>query len=209
MNKNDLQRERQVLAFAAMLQCIHETYRIADTGNSSAPILHTAIHSILALEAPDFDSVYQQTANLSTGLQQTISLLNTRNPFLEPRLIRHLISLLYLQNKLMRNKKMVTKLQQGIVTIQSQKVHFQLETKALTTKLAELYTQTISNLSPRIIINGEQMHLSNPDNIALIRTLLLAAIRAAVLWRQMGGSRWQLILQKKKWVETAEKLLGN
>ena len=68
----------------------------------------------------------------------------------------------------------------------------------LVEKLAELYTQTISTLTPRIMVNGEHGHLSNPAIAAKVRAALFAGIRSAFLWHQLGGSRWQLLFSRKK-----------
>jgi high frequency lysogenization protein len=38
--------------------------------------------------------------------------------------------------------------------------------------------------------------------------LLLAGIRAAVLWQQLGGNRWSLFWSRKKYVATAHKFLS-
>ncbi|GAM56239.1 hypothetical protein JCM19232_5254 [Vibrio ishigakensis] len=43
---------------------------------------------------------------------------------------------------------------------------------------------------------------------AKVRALLLAGIRSAVLWRQVGGKRRHLIFSRKKMVEQAEILLA-
>jgi high frequency lysogenization protein len=41
----------------------------------------------------------------------------------------------------------------------------------------------------------------------MIRALLLAAMRAAVLWRQRGGNRLRLIFQRKHMLECCAALL--
>ena len=41
-------------------------------------------------------------------------------------------------------------------------------------------------------------HLQQTDTAAKIRALLLAGIRSARLWRQLGGHRWQLIFSRRK-----------
>ena len=64
--------------------------------------------------------------------------------------------------------------------------------------LADIYSTTISTLSPRIMVRGEPLHLQNPENINRIRALLLAGIRSAMLWRQCGGRRLQILLGRKR-----------
>ncbi|MEQ8953835.1 MAG: DUF489 family protein, partial [Gammaproteobacteria bacterium] len=39
-----------------------------------------------------------------------------------------------------------------------------------------------------------------------IRALLLAGIRAAFLWYQLGGRRWRLLLYRKRIQETAHNM---
>jgi high frequency lysogenization protein len=58
------------------------------------------------------------------------------------------------------------------------------------------------------MINGDPQHLSNPNVVNKIRALLLAGIRASLLWRQCGGSRWHLLLHRKKLQHEANRLLS-
>ena len=74
-------------------------------------------------------------------------------------------------------------------------------------KIGELYQETISTINPRIIVKGEQSYLSNVDTASKVRTLLLAGIRSAILWNQIGGSQWKLLFTRGNYVRTAKKLL--
>lgn len=74
-------------------------------------------------------------------------------------------------------------------------------------KIAALYTQTISTLSPRIVVNGRPQHLQVDRTVHWIRTLLFAGLRSAVLWRQLGGGRFSLMFGRKKMLEQAQSLL--
>jgi high frequency lysogenization protein len=47
--------------------------------------------------------------------------------------------------------------------------------------LAETYSETVSTLSPRIMVTGEPNLLNRPEIANRIRALLLAGVRAAVL----------------------------
>lgn len=73
-------------------------------------------------------------------------------------------------------------------------------------RLADIYKKTVSNLIPIIEVHGEADYLESSANANLIRALLLAAIRAAVIWRQKGGRRWQFVFQAKKIIEVVEAL---
>ena len=64
--------------------------------------------------------------------------------------------------------------------------------------LADLYQETISTLGKRIQVSGNPEILQQPGVADSIRTLLLAGVRFGWLWQQMGGSRWQLILNRKQ-----------
>ena len=49
---------------------------------------------------------------------------------------------------------------------------------------------------------------NNPDNANKVRAILLAGIRAAVLWTQCGGSRWQVLFKRSALLLETEKLLA-
>ena len=83
---------------------------------------------------------------------------------------------------------------------------FDMSQSAVVLKIDGLYQDSISRLSPRIRVAGEENYLQNAENAARVRTLLLAGIRAAVLWRQLGGSKWKLLLGRRKYVAAAREL---
>ena len=68
--------------------------------------------------------------------------------------------------------------------------------------------QQISRLTPQVMVRGEERYLRDADIAARIRTLLLAGIRAAVLWRQLGGSKWRLFIGRKKYLAASRKFLS-
>jgi high frequency lysogenization protein len=74
-------------------------------------------------------------------------------------------------------------------------------------EIATLYTDTISGLSPRIVVNGKPQYLKLERTVDWIRTLLLAGLRSAVLWDQLGGGRFELLFGRKRIVREAESLL--
>jgi high frequency lysogenization protein len=57
------------------------------------------------------------------------------------------------------------------------------------------------------MVQGDPQYLQVGDNAARIRVLLLAGIRACVLWRQAGGNRWRLILNRQALLNEASRQL--
>ena len=105
------------------------------------------------------------------------------------------------------NKNMLNEISAGIERAKNQSIHFTTTHENIIASLANLYTNTISTLRPRIMVQGEQVYLRNSDTAGKIRPLLLAGIRAAVLWHQLGGSKWKLVFSRKKYAITANQLL--
>lgn len=72
--------------------------------------------------------------------------------------------------------------------------------------LAAIYSDIISPLGTKIHVVGMQDYLVRPDIQHKIRASLLAGIRAAILWQQVGGSRWQFLFSRKKIFNQAQQL---
>ena len=102
---------------------------------------------------------------------------------------------------------MIQQIAQGIEGARAKLVHFPKLHPNLLAHLADIYSQTVSQLQPRIMVKGEPNYLQNPDNQNRIRSLLLAGIRAAWLWRQVGGSRWRIVFGRNKLLEAAHHYL--
>lgn len=75
-------------------------------------------------------------------------------------------------------------------------------------QLANIYKDTISTYSAKIQVTGNGRYLEQAANQAKIRALLLAAIRSAVLWDQVGGKKRQFLFSKNKILETAKAYLA-
>ena len=74
-------------------------------------------------------------------------------------------------------------------------------------QVAELYTGTVSTLTPRVVVTGNPQHLQNPRTVSWIRALLFSGLRSAVLWDQLGGGRFRLIIARRRLLADAEAAL--
>ena len=72
-----------------------------------------------------------------------------------------------------------------------------------------LYQDTLSTLRQRIQVHGDMRNVQQPNNASKIRALLLAGIRSARLWRQLGGHRWQLVFSRRKLLNELQSMLRN
>ena len=70
-----------------------------------------------------------------------------------------------------------------------------------------LYEDTLSTFRHRIQVHGDMRNLQQSGNAAKIRALLLAGIRSARLWRQLGGYRWQMVFSRRKLLDELYPLL--
>ena len=122
-------------------------------------------------------------------------------------LTRLVLGVLRLERRLARNPRMLADLRSGIELIQRQVEHFGTTHATVQTRLADLYVATLSQLRPRVIVHGNPVNLSNTQLVEQIRALLLAAVRAAVLWRQVGGSQIRLLLRRREYAMLARGLL--
>ena len=192
---------------AALFQSASLVHDIATSGRHDEADLVTSLRSILITD-PDSTAELYEPGNLRTGLQVLVNQLGTTSRSRKVDIARYVIALMHLQNKLRKETSMLNRIAEGIERARTQTEHFELTHSNVLANLAGTYSDTISQLQPRVMVNGEQQYLSNPDNVNRIRALLLAGMRAAVLWRQLGGSRWQILFKRKRLVETAQKLLG-
>lgn len=196
----------RAIALAALFQACELVRQIAWSGRAELEPFDTCVGSVLALQAPDIEHLYGEVSRLRMGIDALVAQLAEAPQGRNVELTRYAVSVLHLERRLTKNSAMVAQLRAGLEKAQAQLEFFGPTHENMIARLAELYQQTISQIGPRIIVQGEQSHLSNPDNAAKIRSLLLAGIRAAVLWRQAGGNRWRLIFGRKQLLAEARAL---
>ncbi len=197
----------QVIALAGVLQAAHMVKELAYHGTANTPAVESSLESVLRIDAPDAEAVFGGPAGVLDGLKVLRMQLAGDAQTRDMELARYAIALLTLETRLMKRSDLLGTLTQGIEQANANLEHFPLTHANTLARLADLYKQTISTLRPQIIVNGEQTHLQNPDTANKIRALLLAGIRAAVLWDQVGGSRLLLLFRRKRYLETTERLL--
>jgi high frequency lysogenization protein len=185
----------QAIALAGLAQAVYLVKQIARHGSADADAVEASIESVLKIDARDIADVYGGLDHLKTGIRQLKKQLQGP-PTLDPEQFNYAATLVYLERKLVNDQNLLQKLKHDSETLG----------ESMMSKLADLYQNTVSTLSPRVLVNGEPIHLTNPDNANKIRALLLAGIRSAFLWRQSGGRRWKIVLFRKRLLDESERL---
>lgn len=195
----------RILALAGLFQAARLAQQLAREGRAEPSALAASVQSLLAIDAPTTESVYGGAQGVRTGLELLRDKLTGGNTDTnDVEVARYVIGMIHLEGQLRRNPDMQDAIRRGIEAAREQMKFFEAAENGetlhprLAEKLAELYTQTLSTLTPRIMVNGEHGHLSNPLIAAKVRAALFAGIRSAFLWHQLGGSRWQLLFSRKK-----------
>ncbi len=205
--------QNRTIALAALFQCIDGVNQIANTGKIDETLYNTCINSILNDNADDAIGLYGSLENLNVGFTSMLYQLGAGQltPDGKPKDLeatRYALGLLHLEKKLYNNPAVFKEVIAGIQDTQKKLEFFDKDHENITASLAEIYANTISNVGPKIMVKGDQTHLANPKNASKIRALLLAGIRAALLWRQAGGNRWKLLLERGKLQKQADAFLS-
>jgi high frequency lysogenization protein len=211
--------EDRVLALAGVFQSAKLAQRLAYTNTVISQPYGASIYSILVTDAEQTYEVFgmespTDIAPLRLGLEMVRDKLKGGTDREEFEIARYVVNLIQLASQLQSDKQMMQQLSDGIDAIAAafppnpNWLHGEEPSDTLIQRIAEVYTSTISNMMPRIIINGEESVLKNEIAAAKIRVVLMAGIRAAHLWWQLGGRRWQLLFRRKQVADTARRLLA-
>jgi len=196
----------KTIALAGVYQAAAFAHELAQSGAvSRRDCFAGSLESLFVVNPDSTMAVFNHDLNrLAFGLRTLIKSFNKDKEYLN--IIKYVLTLLNLQSKFVSHDAMVKQVQHGI----QQAGHLgslDEHEAAMIEILAATYSKTISQLQPRVIIAGQPYHLKNKEVTEKIRAILLAGIRSAVLWKQVGGSHLQLLFKRKAYIQQAEQLL--
>ena len=205
----------RVLALAGAFQASRLVQQLAREGRCDQEAMRSTVASVFKIDAASTEDVFGGAQGVRLGLTILRDRLLEGTDTEDVELARYVVALLQLETVLQRHRVVLDAIRKGIEAAQTQMKFFESSGEddnegvhpRLAEKLADVYTQTVSTLTPRIMVNGEHGYLNNTLIAAKVRTALLAGIRAAVLWRQVGGNRWQLLIGRKKIASEAGAIL--
>ena len=198
------------LAMAGISQAARLVQQFAHDGQMDNEAFHTSLNSLLQMDPPSTLAVFGgEERNLKMGLETLIGVLNANNKGPAAELTRYTISLMVLERKLNANKTAMNTLGERLSQLERQLAHFELGSETIISALAGIYVDVVAPLGPRIQVTGSPAILQNPQVQAKVRATLLAGIRAAVLWQQVGGSRLQLMFSRNRLLTQAQNIVAH
>ena len=194
--------DNYIMSLCALLQCAYLIDKISISNQKITNEIEILINSIYIKDTNISADIYVNKKNLFLGFNTLKQLLTGRNDLSLINVQKYILSILLIQknlNKINTLKDLIRK-----------KIDNYHENSMMATNLDDLilyseaiYTDHISIIQPRVIISGKKEYLE--ENSSLIRALLLSGIRAAVLWSNHGGTKWQLMFRRKEILNKCEK----
>lgn len=214
------EHDEQAIALAGLFQAASLVEQIARRGMIAQNSFETSIASLFVSNPKLTEDVYggphDVPFNLGLGLKQMQELVDKRAGGINPDVMKYALTLIQLERKLAARPDMLEEIGKRLDQLE-QKAHYfddqpsddgtaadsafdpSIYTHSnVIAGIAALYQDTISTFTIRVQVGGDPRHLQNSENAARIRALLLAGIRAVILWRQVGGKRWHLFFFRSR-----------
>ncbi|MBB3060028.1 high frequency lysogenization protein HflD [Microbulbifer rhizosphaerae] len=198
----------QALALAGIFQSAVLVERLAKTGTAPLEQLETGVYSLFQINPDRAEDVFGGADRLLPGLQVSRQLLRSRQHPEYTDCLRYALSILYLQRQLSRKSDLLAIIGSRLEKAKVQADHFNLTHENVFSNLAGVYSDTLSTFRFRIQVLGDFNFLQQQRIANQIRTMLFAGVRAATLWRQLGGRRLHLLFQRKKLLAATDELIA-
>lgn len=195
----------RVIALGGIFQAARLVRDSAREGHADPHAQADSIRSLFDFDPPDVAEVFGGEAGVAHGLRTLVSQLESpRERDLE--IAQYVIALIHLADKLKRDDGLAA-IADDLEAMHQRSQDFDLPEPTRLAQIEAIYQTHVSVKQPQIMVRGEPVYLQNSDNTARIRALLLAGIRAALLWRQCGGSKLQLLFKRRGIAQMARKIL--
>ena len=201
-------QQEQLIALGAVFEAAVLVDRIARTGQVPNAALGSRLGSLLVRENKPALEIYGgDDLNLRDGYRALVGALERDTSSLQREPLRYALAMIGLERQLDKRGDMLQVIGSRLDQIQQQVDHFGLTHENVIASFGGLYQDTLSTFRQRIQVQGDMRHLQQTDNAAKIRALLLAGIRAARLWRQLGGHRWQMVFSRRRLLDALYAML--
>jgi len=203
-----MQKHQEInLALAAVCQATSLVKQVAHSGKADEESFQACIRSIVLTNPSSTLEVYGELKNVKLGYEALVTQLSHKPFVKDSDITRYITGILNLERRLNKRSQSMQELANRIEDIHRQEAHFDLYSPQMIRNLASIYSDVISPVGAKIQVIGEPEHIQQPQVQNKIRALLLAAVRSAVLWRQLGGQRRQILFKRRAMMDDAQQVL--
>lgn len=196
------------IAFAGMLQAGELVRQIATSGICSGQAAQASVASIFNRTPEATEDVYGGVGGVRMGLRVLTELFSARSKHESLQSLNYALGLAKLGKQIRRDGKRLDAMGRELDLVETAwRDAGETVDESVTSQLADVYQRHVSTLGFRLSVSGRPEYLKQPEKVAFVRALLLAGLRSAILWQQVGGRQWRLVFQRGKMLEQARSLL--
>jgi len=200
------EKEQQTLALAGVAQAARIVDLAAKTGSWPTPFVEASVHSLFCFDPNEVEEVFGTIQGVRLGLEQLSTCLRLSQDPAAADTLRYMLAILQLEKRFARRDDLLSIVHSRLKHTAYKAENFSNDIISLSSNISSIYQDTLSGLPYRIKVTGSAQHLNNPRVADIVRTALLCGVRAAFLWRQLGGSRFKLMLSRGSIASTAGRL---
>lgn len=198
---------KRTIALAGVFQAAGLIQELTSEGTLPEEPFEASINSLYEQNPSSVLDVYGGETGIRYGLELMSFVFSSQSKKNYQQLSRYVVSIFHLAAKLSKSPELLKKLDQRIKLAKNQAEYFNKMHPNVIGSFAQAYLETAGTYSFRIQVVGKRQYMQRQDTMDKVRALLLAGVRAAILWRQVGGNNWHLLFSRKSMVKTAQELL--
>ena len=158
----------RTLALSGIFQSAYLVDQVARHGMLPQAEFETCLSSLFEMSPPSTEAVYGSRFEIKRGIQILIDQMQGDEDKRNVYIMRYAVNLLQLERKLSKHPAMLKKIADELDGAAHQIKHFGLTHSNVIARLADIYSQTISTLTPRIMVSGEDNHLQRCVHCCLL-----------------------------------------
>jgi len=187
------ERAYALAAIALAAELVDQLARFGKCDEDSYELL---VKSIFSHSADNVQAVYGGRDAIRPGALALSATLFEDQRDQRRNVALYAMGLMTLQKRLLKRSEFMALIDQRLKDVERQIASFGYNHPTINAAIAQLYTETVSQLGFRLQVVGDAQILQRNEIADRIRTVLFAGIRAVTLWRNLGGRRYQLLFAK-------------
>ena len=193
--------KNQIIALSGIFQSCYLVRNLSRYGLITEQNLKNNIQILFNQNTENIMDLYGSIESLHQGIDSIKNLLASEHKEKLSETLRYAIGVMHLAKKLQKDKRMLMMIKKRLEITAKQIEHFSITHPNIIASISKIYQDSFGKFFFRINVNGNFEYLKQDQIVYQIRCLLFSGVRSTMLFHQMGGRRYQLILNKKHILE--------